>query len=130
MLRKILITTLLLCSIVSTATQAFSPDLIRGCKTIAEERRNTTGTDAVHAAYCLGVIDGIMAATLKRQSANPLPDPCFDKPSIKPNELAQQVVSILSERPEIIELARHSANDRGAMATYLALAISYKCDKP
>lgn len=116
------------CSIIPKTSLAFKPDLISGCRAIAEERKNTTEVDSVHAAHCLGALDGIMTSTLKRQNPVPLPDPFFNKRSITPSEIARQVVSVLRARPEIIELARRRAANRGTMAIYLALAVSYQCN--
>lgn len=126
-MKAFFVTVFFLSTFVSPCSWAFTPDLIRGCTAIAEERKSTLGEDAVHAAYCLGVLDGIMTATFQRQKPVPLPYPCFDKQSIMPSEVARQVLSVLRAKPELIELARRSAGDRGAMVTYLALAVSYQC---
>ena len=107
---------------------AFKPDLIRGCKVIAQAQKNPSTADSIHAAYCLGVLDGIFTAISKQQSAVSLPDPCFSKTLIPPSELAAQVVRVLTEQPKITELANTVANDRGAMAAYFALAVTNKCD--
>lgn len=109
------------------SASAFTPDLVRGCRVIAEAQKNPSTPDAIHAAYCLGVLDGIFAVVSKQQAGVPLPDPCFSRTSIPPSELAEQVVRVLTERPKISELARNAANDRGAMAAYLALAVTNKC---
>ncbi|MCV2439858.1 hypothetical protein [Paucibacter sp. DJ2R-2] len=50
------------------AASAFAPDLIRGCKVIAAMQKDATPADAIHAAYCLGVLDGILAAVSKKQT--------------------------------------------------------------
>lgn len=114
----------------TTSVSAFTPDLIKGCSIIANGKKDTSGMDAVNAAYCLGVLDGILASTFKRQINSPLPDPCFDKRTIQPSEIARQVVLILNAKPELLEMSRRMAADRGGLATYLALSFSYKCEAP
>jgi hypothetical protein len=109
------------------SASAFTPDVVRGCKVIAQAQKNPSAADAVHAAYCLGLVDGIFTSISKQQTATPLPDPCFNKTFIPPSELAEQVVRVLTEQPKISELGRTAVNDRGAMATYLALAVANKC---
>ena len=111
----------------SPLSWGFTPDLLRGCTVIAEQRKNSQGDDAIHAAYCLGVLDGIMTSTFQRQNPSPFPYPCFEQQTITPNEVAKRVVFLLKAKPELIEMARRSASDRGAMATYLAIAASYRC---
>lgn len=109
------------------SASAFTPDLVKGCKVIAEAQKNPSTSDAIHAAYCLGVLDGIFTVLSKQQTRVPLPDPCFSKRLIPPSELAGQVVRVLTEQPKISEMAKKAANDRGAMAAYLALAVTNKC---
>lgn len=109
------------------SASAFTPDLVRGCRVIAQSQKNPSTSDAIHAAYCLGVLDGIFAAVSKQQTGVPLPDPCFGKALVPPSELAEQVVRVLTEQPKVSELAKRAANDRGAMAAYLALAVANKC---
>jgi hypothetical protein len=75
MMKAFFVTVFFLSTFVSPCSWAFTPDLIRGCTAIAEERKSTLGEDAVHAAYCLGVLDGIMTATFQRQKPVPLPYP-------------------------------------------------------
>lgn len=111
----------------SPAATAFSPNLISGCKAIAEKQKNVSGREAVHAAYCLGVLDGIVTVLSKQQTGVPLPDPCFSKTILPMDELAGQVVRVLTEQPKIVELAKRSASDRGSMAAYLALAMANRC---
>jgi hypothetical protein len=123
-LKRILLVSLF--AFVSSAS-AFTPDVVRGCTVIAQAQKNPTTADALHAAYCLGVIDGIFASVSKQQTGVPLPDPCFAKVSMQPSELAMQIVRVLKEQPRISELATSVASDRGAMAAYLALAMSNRC---
>lgn len=123
---KLYITAISLLATLPSAS-AFTPDLVRGCRVIAEAQKNPSTSDAIHAAYCLGVLDGILTVISKQQTSVPLPDPCFTKRLIPPNELAEQVVRVLTEQPKISELAKNAANDRGAMAAYLALAVTNKC---
>ena len=73
------------------------------------------------------MLDGIFTVLSKQQTGVPLPDPCFSKKIIPPSELAEQVVRVLTEQPNISEMAKKAANDRGAMAAYLALAVTNKC---
>lgn len=114
----------------STSTHAFKPDIVRGCRTIAQAQKNVSSPDAIHAAYCLGVIDGIITARSKQQFPVPLPDPCFYKALVPPKELAEQIVRVLTEKPEILELSRRVANDPGAIAAYFALGLENKCNSP
>lgn len=112
---------------VVTSASAFTPDVVRGCTVIAQAQKSPSTGDSIHAAYCLGVLDGIFAAVSKQKMDVPLPDPCFSKTLTQPSVLAAQVVRVLKEQPRISEVAKTAASDRGAMAAYLALAISNKC---
>jgi len=124
MLRRI--AAMVVCGLVTSAS-AFTPDVVRGCTVIAQAQKSPSTGDSIHAAYCLGVLDGIFAAVSKQQMNVPLPAPCFGATPILPSELAGQVVRVLKEQPRISELAKIAGSDRGAMAAYLALAISNKC---
>lgn len=106
---------------------AWTPDLVRGCRAIAEASKNTSKDDAIHAAYCLGVLDGILTTVSKQRTGVPLPDPCFNQALVHPGKLAEQVVRVLTAQPRLLEVAKSSANDRGGMAAYVALAIENKC---
>jgi hypothetical protein len=119
--------TFFLCGAITLHSWAFKPDITTGCKVVAEQQSNPSSIDAIHAAYCLGVLDGITSSILKRQSDAPLPDPCFDKQRISPYKLARQVVVVLSDKPELVEMAHRSAKDRGSMAAYVALALTNQC---
>lgn len=112
----------------ASSASAFTFDLIKGCTLIAQGAKlSASSPDAVHAAYCLGVLDGIFASRSKDQTGVQLPDPCFSKAQSQPAELAGQVVSVLEQKPRLLEVARATASDRGAMAAYLALAIANRC---
>lgn len=108
---------------------SFTPDLIKGCEVIAEKRSSVRGMDSVNAAYCLGVLDGILTVTQKNQMPMQILDPCFSKRELAPAELAKDVVRILRERPEILEISRSSTTDRGGISAFIALAAAYPCKR-
>lgn len=111
----------------SACAFSFSPDLIKGCKVISEERKDASLEEAVHAAYCLGVIDGIFTVVSRNQTRTPIPDPCFTQKYQEPKDMAANIVKTLKERPKILEAARKISGRPGAMASFFALSIAYQC---
>ena len=111
----------------ATNSFAFSPDLVKGCKIIAEGRKDTKPDDAIHAAYCLGVLDGIFASVSKNKNKTPIPDPCFTERFVDTKEMAGNVVKVLEERPKILEAARKISGRTESMASLIALSIAYQC---
>ena len=121
-----LISTAVFCCAATNAF-SFSPDLVKGCEIISEGRKNTKPEDAIDAAYCLGVIDGIFATVAKNQNKIPMPDPCFTERLVDTKEMAGNVVKVLAARPKILEAARKVGGRSESTAGLIALSIAYQC---
>lgn len=100
-----------------------APQLLRGCEVLGNLRETKGPEDAVHAAYCLGLIDGAANhAYLAKVKPNGIPQFCPPDESPDPREIAARIANVIKAR----DLGRTESYGRGTSGM-VALAMSYPC---
>lgn len=110
------------CFATNTSAESIKFDTQRGCEIVAQGKK-TQGMDSVHAAYCVGLLDGALGTKLYEKTApNALPRIC--PPAFLPTEKAAAAVAE--------EMKREAMKKEGAPRGFneiFALALSYPCPK-
>lgn len=100
-----------------------APQLLRGCEVLGNLRETKGPEDAVHAAYCLGLIDGVANhAYLAKVKPVGIPQFCPPDQSPDPREIAARIANTIKAR----DLSRTESHGRGTSGM-VALAMNYPC---
>lgn len=107
----------------SIAQQTNAPQLLRGCEVLGNLRETKGPEDAVHAAYCLGLIDGAAnQAYLAKARPKGIQQFCPPDELPDPREIAARVASTIKER----NLIKTEAYGRGTSGL-VAMGMNYPC---
>lgn len=103
--------------------KASAPELLRGCEVLGNLRESKGPEDAVHAAYCLGLIDGAANnAYLAKVKPVGIPQFCPPDESPGPRAMAAKIAETIKAR----DLGQTESYGRGTSGM-VALAMSYPC---
>lgn len=103
--------------------KANAPQLLRGCEVLGNLQKTEGPEDAVHAAYCLGLIDGVANHSYLAK-VKPVGIPQFCPPDTfpDPREIAARVANTIKSK----NLGRTESYGRGTSGM-VALAMNYPC---
>ena len=124
-MKYVALAALLIATVTSASAQPKknAPTLLRGCEVLAGIATKTTPEDAIHAAYCLGLMDGALNQYYLTKSAPPgIPQLCPPEVTPEPPAIAAQMVQAIKSRG----LEKTESYGRGTSGA-LALSFSYTC---